>query len=186
MKDQPQISVIIPCYNQARFLPETLESVLSQENVKLQVIVVDDGSIEDIAGVCSRYGDRVLYIRQENQGAAVARNRGLSHAFGEFIYFLDGDDKPGAGSLARMQKVLQANPEWAAVICSLQPISVDGITGILVEEGDWESQSRAFVRLCQERQTLADMAAASHERAARLFGEKAEATNLLRILEECR
>jgi colanic acid/amylovoran biosynthesis glycosyltransferase len=62
----------------------------------------------------------------------------------------------------------------------------DGVTGILVGEGDWESQGKALVRLCRDRRLLAAMAAASHERAARLFSEKAEAASLLRILEGCR
>jgi glycosyltransferase involved in cell wall biosynthesis len=88
----PTVSVIIPCYNGARFLRETLGSVLAQTHPVCEVIVVDDGSTDDSAAVAESFGPPVRVIRQANQGESVARNRGLDEAQGEWIAFLDADD----------------------------------------------------------------------------------------------
>ena len=85
------MTVMIPCYNQARFLGEAIESVLSQSHPDF-VVVVDDGSTDNTSEVASSYG-QVRLIRQENRGLAAARNRGLSEARGEYVVFLDSDDR---------------------------------------------------------------------------------------------
>src|SRR5215216_3617571 len=80
-----KVSVVIPCYNQARFLGEAIESILSQGYSDVEVIVVDDGSTDDTEEVASKYATedcRVRLIRQENRGLAGARNRGLAEARG--------------------------------------------------------------------------------------------------------
>jgi protein-tyrosine-phosphatase/predicted ATP-grasp superfamily ATP-dependent carboligase len=86
------VSVIIPCYGQAQFLGEAIESVLAQTGADCQIIVVDDGSPDDTAQVAARY-PRVEYIRQENRGVSAARNRGLQAANGAYVLFLDADDR---------------------------------------------------------------------------------------------
>ena len=88
----PTISAIIPCYNGAAFLRETLESVLSQTLPVLEVIVVDDGSADDSGAIAESFGPIVRVIRQSNQGESVARNRGIDEAKGEWIAFVDADD----------------------------------------------------------------------------------------------
>jgi glycosyltransferase involved in cell wall biosynthesis len=88
----PTVSVVIPCYNGARFLRATLGSVLAQTHLSCEVIVVDDGSTDDSAGVAESFGPPVRVIRQPNQGESVARNRGIDEAQGEWIAFLDADD----------------------------------------------------------------------------------------------
>ena len=88
----PLVSVIIPTYNRAVWLREALESVFSQTWRDFEVIVVDDGSTDSSEQVVGDCGDRVQYIRQENGGAANARNRGVAAARGEWIAFLDSDD----------------------------------------------------------------------------------------------
>src|SRR5215203_6915543 len=80
-----KVSVVIPCYNQARFLGEAIESVLSQGYTDLEIIVVDDGSKGGTREVAARYAkenSRVRLISQENRGLAAARNRGLAEARG--------------------------------------------------------------------------------------------------------
>jgi glycosyltransferase involved in cell wall biosynthesis len=89
----PTISVVIPCYNAAPFLRETLDSVLNQTRPALEVIVVDDGSTDDSAAIAQSYGPPVRVIRQENQGESVARNRGMDEAQGDWIGLLDADDR---------------------------------------------------------------------------------------------
>lgn len=90
-----QVSVIIPCYNQARFLPDALDSVLAQTAVDWECIVVDDGSHDDTRAVAARYcrkDHRIRLVSQANRGLAGARNRGLDEARGRYIQFLDADD----------------------------------------------------------------------------------------------
>lgn len=91
---EPLISVIIPAYNAAGFMGETLDSVFAQTFTNHEVIVINDGSpdTEQLEHVLQRYPSNLRYIKQENQGAAAARNTGLRAAKGEFVAFLDADD----------------------------------------------------------------------------------------------
>jgi glycosyltransferase involved in cell wall biosynthesis len=86
------VSVIIPCYNQAHFLAQAIESVLLQTYPHFEVIVVDDGSLDNTLEVAARYPG-VRIIRQEHQGTAVARNRGARDSKGSYLVFLDSDDR---------------------------------------------------------------------------------------------
>lgn len=86
------VSVIIPCYKQACFLNDAIESVLAQTHPFVECIVVDDGSPDNTGEVAARY-PTVRYIRQENSGVAAARNNGARLSKGEFIVFLDSDDR---------------------------------------------------------------------------------------------
>jgi len=91
----PLVSVIVPCYNQAEFLPETLESVLNQSWQNWECIIVNDGSQDNTALIaddwCKR-DRRFRLINQDNQGVSAARNTGILSSKGDFIQFLDGDD----------------------------------------------------------------------------------------------
>ena len=89
------VSIIIPVYNVAAYLPQCLESVLSQTYPALEVILVDDGSKDDSGSICDRCAQqdaRVTVIHQTNAGAANAKNAGLDRATGDFITFIDSDD----------------------------------------------------------------------------------------------
>jgi glycosyltransferase involved in cell wall biosynthesis len=87
----PKVSVIIPTYNGARFIEQTLESVLAQTEPDLEIIVVDDGSQDATVSSLQKYG-QIRLVQQDHQGVALARNRGLELAEAEFIAFLDQDD----------------------------------------------------------------------------------------------
>jgi glycosyltransferase involved in cell wall biosynthesis len=89
---KPSVSVVIPTYNAARFLVEALESALSQTLPPDDIVVVDDGSTDDTEDTIYPYRRRIQYIRQENQGPAVARNCGIAHSKGDLVAFLDADD----------------------------------------------------------------------------------------------
>jgi glycosyltransferase involved in cell wall biosynthesis len=89
--DQPLVSTVIPVYNGDMYLAQAIDSVLAQDYAPVETIVVDDGS-EDATGTIARSYDRVLYIRQENQGHGAARNTGIVASSGEFVAFLDADD----------------------------------------------------------------------------------------------
>lgn len=91
----PHISVIIPAYNYAKFLPETIGSVIAQTYPDWQCLVIDDGSSDNTKEVVTelmKHDSRIHYYYQENSGPTVARNLGLKLAKGEFIQFLDADD----------------------------------------------------------------------------------------------
>ena len=93
--NQPLVSIIVPCYNQATYLAETLDSILAQTYTNWECIIVDDGSIDNPKEIANRYiqvDSRFKFIRQENQGPSVARNNGIQISKGKFILPLDSDD----------------------------------------------------------------------------------------------
>ena len=121
------VSVVIPCYNQARYLGEAIESVLAQGYGRAEVIVVDDGSTDGTAEVAARY-PAVRCVRQENSGRpAVARNRGLRESRGEYIVFLDADDRLLPGALEAGARLLDESPECAFVAGRCRAMSPEGI-----------------------------------------------------------
>lgn len=92
---QPLISIIVPCYNQAQYLDECLQSVMDQTYQTWECIIVNDGSpdnTEEIANFWQKKDSRFKYLKKENGGVASARNVGLREAKGDWIQFLDGDD----------------------------------------------------------------------------------------------
>src|SRR5712691_11630296 len=90
----PTVSVIIPAYNVAPYIGETLDSVFAQTFADYEVIVINDGSpdTEELERELARFIDRIRYIKQENRGASAARDAGLRAARGELVAFLDADD----------------------------------------------------------------------------------------------
>ena len=110
------ITVIVPSYNSARFIGEALDSIFAQTLQPEQIIVVDDGSTDDTAAVVRRYTDsRIQYIRTEHAGVASARNVGLDAARGEYISFLDADDRWRPIFLEMMHAFLSEDPTAASV-----------------------------------------------------------------------
>jgi glycosyltransferase involved in cell wall biosynthesis len=105
----PLVSVIVPAYNAEPYLADALESVFAQDYPDLDVIVVDDGSDDDTAGVAERRGTRVRLFRQPNRGAGAARNAGIDAARGSFVAFLDADDLWVDGRLAAQLAVANAD-----------------------------------------------------------------------------
>ena len=87
-----RVSVVIPCYRQAHYLPTAVDSALAQTHPDVEVIVVDDGSDDDTAAVAARYGARVRYVRRPNGGLAAARNTGVAASTATYLKFLDADD----------------------------------------------------------------------------------------------
>jgi glycosyltransferase involved in cell wall biosynthesis len=106
MTERPCISVVIPCYNAAPLIGETLESVFRQEGVTLEVIVVDDGSTDGSALLVERAFPAAIVVRQENAGVSAARNRGMALAKHPLLQFLDADDLLEPGKLAIQARAL--------------------------------------------------------------------------------
>ena len=121
----PLASIVIPCYNQAHFLPEAIESALSQRHRPIEVIVVDDGSPDNTAEVVARY-PQVRYLRQENRGLGGARNSGFGISKGEFILFLDADDRFLPEAAAAHLACFAKHPEAGFVVGDIDNIALDG------------------------------------------------------------
>jgi glycosyltransferase involved in cell wall biosynthesis len=122
----PKVSIIIPTYNRSNLLRLTIESVLAQTYPNIEIIVVDDDSTDDTAAVIEQYAGRVIYIKQANQGASVARNTGFQAASGEYINFLDDDDLLMPTKIERQVQVLDSHPEIGLVHCGYYHIDADG------------------------------------------------------------
>lgn len=119
------VSVIIPCYNQAHFLGDAIESARRQSHDAVEIIVVDDGSHDETALVAARYSD-VRCLRQPNRGLSAARNAGYQQSHGEFIVFLDADDRLLPNALFTGISRLRAQPECAFAYGNVSLIARDG------------------------------------------------------------
>ena len=123
----PEVSVIIPTYNSARFLAESIQSVLHQTFTDFELLVIDDGSTDDTRQVVAQFeGDlRASYFHQENRGGAAARNTGIKHSSGRFVAFLDADDLWFPGKLQSQVAVLRENSEVSVVHTALVLLQID-------------------------------------------------------------
>lgn len=104
------ISVIIPVYNVEQYLRECVDSVLGQTYQNFEIILVDDGSTDTSGDICDEYAkkdDRIQVIHKENGGASVARNHGIEMAKGEYVYFLDSDDRIVSNAFYILTKNIQ-------------------------------------------------------------------------------
>jgi glycosyltransferase involved in cell wall biosynthesis len=109
--NQPTVSVIMPAFNASLFIEEAIDSVLAQTCKDWELIVVDDGSTDETAAILTRKHDpRISVIRQANAGVSAARNAALDVAAGEFVTFMDADDRLPAEALMLRIGYLQTNP----------------------------------------------------------------------------
>jgi glycosyltransferase involved in cell wall biosynthesis len=119
------VTVVIPCYNNGSFLHDAIRSVLSQTYQRTELIVVDDGSSDDTSGVASSYpGIRV--IRQNNQGVSAARNAGLGQSRGDYVVFLDADDRLLPDAVDVGVRCLESHPACAFASGQVRLAAQDG------------------------------------------------------------
>jgi glycosyltransferase involved in cell wall biosynthesis len=118
------VSVVIPCYQQAQYLGEAIESVLAQTYPHLEVVVVDDGSTDNVGAVASRYPG-VRCVREPNSGPAAARNAGIRNSNGDFLIFLDADDRLLPQGVQAGVQALEARQECAAAIGTYRRTTFD-------------------------------------------------------------
>ena len=120
----PSVTVVIPCFNQGRFLANAIRSVQNQRYEPLETIVVDDGSTDETAEVAAACGTRV--IRQPNRGVGAARNTGLNVAGGELVIFLDADDELLPDAIESGVAFLETRPQISCVVRQCYSMDVDG------------------------------------------------------------
>lgn len=121
----PLVSVVIPCFNQAHFLREAIESVLAQTYPHVEALVVDDGSDDNTEAVAGAH-DGVRCVRQENAGLAGARNTGIRHTVGPLLVFLDADDRLVPEAVQVGLDCFRSDPTAAFVHGRSRFISTDG------------------------------------------------------------
>jgi len=173
--ETPLVSVVIPCWNQGPYLGEAIESVLAQRYPKLELTVVDDGSDDNSYEVAARYPG-VRRLRQANSGVAVARNRGLAESRGDYVVFLDADDRLLPNALEVGMGELRAAP--AAAFAAGRPRDI-GRTGEVIREAAQPLITRDhYLKLLEEcfiwsgssvvyrREPLETVGAFNEERAA--------------------
>ena len=125
----PIVSVIIPSYNAADYIAQTLESVLAQTLTDIEVIVVDDGSTDNTRNIVADFSNkdpRLMLVKQANQFAGVARNNGMSKARGKYLYFLDADDYIESNAL---EELVNAIEQHGADIAIAKSEGFDNTTG---------------------------------------------------------
>ncbi len=126
--DSPLISIVVPTYERSKYLRGAIETAVEQTYENIEVIVVDDGSTEEYAeAIVSEFSENVDYIRHdENQGLSAARNTGVRESKGEYIAFLDDDDRWHKSKLDRQLSALSTNQEAGLVTCLVAAITPQG------------------------------------------------------------
>lgn len=117
--DDPLFSVIIPCFNRSQFIHRSAQSVLKQKHARTEIIVVDDGSDEDLTVPLAECLDDLIYVRKDNGGVCSARNAALHIARGKWIVLVDSDDFLAEDYLKQLSGEIQANPEVLAFVPNL-------------------------------------------------------------------
>jgi len=152
-QDCNKVSVIIPSYNYGSYVGDAVESALNQTFSPSEIIVVDDGSIDETPIVVKKFSDaRVKYFWQENAGVSTARNRGISESSGDLIAFLDADDVWDPHKLEKQVEALRADTKLGLVHCGMLEVDIDtgetikkhpeGMEGWIAHEiALWESRT---------------------------------------------
>lgn len=123
----PQLSVIVPVFNQITWLPGCLRSILDQPWGDFELLVVDDGSTDgspDVVQAMARQDGRVRLLQQANAGAGAARNRGLQEACGTYLHFMDADDWLEPDAYAQWQQAARRYPQADVLLCNFNEASM--------------------------------------------------------------
>jgi len=111
------VSVIIPVYNAEAYIAESISSIIRQTYPIKEIIVVDDGSTDNTAGIARAFGDPVIVIQQPNAGVSIARNVGVGNSTGELVAFMDADDLWESDKLEHQVRYMAESKDAAAVVC---------------------------------------------------------------------
>ncbi|MDA7977764.1 MAG: glycosyltransferase [Pirellulales bacterium] len=144
---EPLVSVVIPLYNGARFIRETLKSVLAQAYSNIEIIVVDDGSTDGGANIVRSIAPDAKVIAQENGGVSSARNRGILAATGELIAFLDSDDLWHSDFLSKMVMAARNHPEAGCFYSDFAYMVEGEVRGSRLNELPARPEAQVYERL---------------------------------------
>jgi glycosyltransferase involved in cell wall biosynthesis len=136
----PAVSIIMPCHNAAKHLPNSFGSVFSQTRADWELIAVDDGSTDATLATLQGMNDpRIYVLTQANQGPAAARNAGISKARGRYVAFLDADDTWHSDFLAHMLAALETEPDAVLAYCGWQKLGLPDKQGLPFVPPDYET-----------------------------------------------
>lgn len=127
VQDDPLISIIIPLYNGKNLITRTINSVIKQSYKNWELIVVDDGSIDQGADFIAQHFPQVIILSQKNKGVAAARNFGIQHARGELIAFLDQDDEWMSSKLEMQWERMKKDPYCTFITCNQRFVRQQGV-----------------------------------------------------------
>lgn len=122
----PKVSVIIPTYNRAALIARALDSVLAQTYKDFDIVVIDDGSVDNTHEVIKPYLARIKYVQQKNGGISVARNRGIQESTGQYIAFLDSDDYWAPEKLQLQVEILDRDAKVGIVYVRMPIVNEHG------------------------------------------------------------
>ncbi len=157
MNTHPLVSIVTPCYNSARYLAETIESIRAQDYPHLEHLVIDGGSTDGTLEILQRYADRLTWISEPDKGQSDAINKGFRRARGEIVAWLNADDLYFPRTVRTAVEALAAHPDAVWVYGGTEIIDGDGATldvreaapfdvSRLLNEGDYISQPTVFMR----------------------------------------
>lgn len=118
--NNPLVSIIVPCYNQAVYLPDTINSIIKQTYENWECIIINDGSLDNTQEIAEFYvklDKRICLLSQENKGVAMARNNGIANSFGEYILPLDSDDLIESTYIEKAISYFMENQNTKLVYC---------------------------------------------------------------------
>jgi glycosyltransferase involved in cell wall biosynthesis len=124
--DPPAVSVVVPSFNQGRFIGEAIDSILSQAYPNLEILVMDGGSTDETLELLATYGDRIRFWSERDEGQADALNHGFERAEGVILGWLNSDDRYCPGAIAKAVAALEAEPEAGFVYGEGELIAEDG------------------------------------------------------------
>lgn len=153
MTEQPKVSIVTPSYNQARFLEETMRSVLEQDYPNIEYIVIDGGSSDGSAEIIQKYESQLAYWQsQKDKGQTDAINQGFARASGDILAWLNSDDILLPGAVTAAVKQLQAHPEVGMVYGDCLWINADGkkIGNFPAAQTDLKKLRRGYVHIPQQ------------------------------------
>lgn len=123
---EPLVSVVVPAFNAAQFLDAALDALVAQDHAHLEIIVVDDGSVDGTAELVRRRGG-VTLVQQANSGPSAARNTGIERSRGDFVTFCDADDLFRPFKVSAQVGYLQDNPDVGCVLVQHETFFADGV-----------------------------------------------------------
>lgn len=158
LERMPEVSIIVPVYNAEPFLRKCMDSLVSQTLKEIEIICVDDGSLDQSGKILDEYANRDARVRvfhQQNQGPSSARNNGMKEAHAPYIMFCDGDDWCAPSMCEEMLKAIHGGAEMA--ICGLEKVSIEGsplkntVKGSLIPSEEGEVEVSDTLRFCLSR-----------------------------------
>jgi len=145
----PKVSVVIPTYNHARYLPYALDSVINQGYPNLEVFVIDDGSTDGTAELVKPYCPKVNYVYKENGGTPSALNLGLSLATGKYVCWLSADDALIGEKVSKQVGVMERDPSLGFSYTSFVVVDANGVKQYEVNSPYYPDKQEMATRLME-------------------------------------